>query len=243
MIATDLGADPLHRHRLLAGNRHGRRDQDQPSPSAPSCRTCPSCRPAGAYAGLIGRSTALLAGLAVDLQPAGWRLTDGSGRDHRRAINTLRSDLDLLEEHAQGYAGPLKYAVAGPWTLAATMERPRGDRVLADYGARRDLAQSLAEGVADLIVEMRPTAAGGRSRSSSSTSRCCPACWPAPCPRPAGSPGTDRSTSPRSATPSPRRSTGCARHAEVLCTAAPPIRRSPCSRGRRSAASWSISTS
>ena len=109
----------------------------------------------GEYAAMIGRSTALLAGLAVDLQPAGWRLTDGSGRDHRRAINTLRSDLDLVEEHAQGYAGPLKYAVAGPWTLAATMERPRGDRVLADYGARRDLAQSLAEGVAEMIMDMR----------------------------------------------------------------------------------------
>ena len=104
---------------------------------------------------MIGRSTALLAGLAVDLQPAGWRLTDGSGRDHRLAIATLRSDLDLLEEHAQGYLGPLKYSVAGPWTLAATMERPRGDRVLADSGARRDLAQSLAEGVAELAVEMR----------------------------------------------------------------------------------------
>jgi len=109
----------------------------------------------GEYAAMIGRSTALLSGLAVDLQPAGWRLTDGSGRDHRRAINTLRSDLDLVEEHAQGYAGPLKYSVAGPWTLAATMERPRGDRILADYGARRDLAQSLAEGVAEMIMDMR----------------------------------------------------------------------------------------
>ncbi len=109
----------------------------------------------GGYAAMIGRSTALLAGLAVDLQPAGWRLTDGSGRDHRLAIATLRSDLDLLEEHAQGYVGPLKYSVAGPWTLAATMERPRGDRVLADHGARREVAQSLAEGVAELAVEMR----------------------------------------------------------------------------------------
>jgi methionine synthase II (cobalamin-independent) len=109
----------------------------------------------GSYAAMIGRSTALLAGLAVDLQPAGWRLTDGSGRDHRLAIATLRSDLDLLEEHAQGYAGPIKYSVAGPWTLAASMERPRGDRVLADSGARRDLGQSLAEGIAELIAEMR----------------------------------------------------------------------------------------
>jgi methionine synthase II (cobalamin-independent) len=35
------------------------------------------------------------------------------------------------------------------------MERPRGDRVLADSGARRDLAQSLAEGLAEMVLEMR----------------------------------------------------------------------------------------
>ena len=108
----------------------------------------------GAYAEMIGRSTAFLAGLAVDLQPAGWRLTDASGRDHRLAISTLRADLDLLEEHAQGYQGPIKLSVAGPWTMAATMERPRGDRLLADRGARRDLSQSLAEGIAQLVAEL-----------------------------------------------------------------------------------------
>lgn len=108
----------------------------------------------GPYAGLVGRGTALLAGLTVDLQSSGWRLTDASSREHRLAIATLRADLDRLEEQAQGYTGPVKYAVAGPWTLAAGLERPRGDRVVADRGARRDLGQSLAEGVADLVAEM-----------------------------------------------------------------------------------------
>jgi len=108
----------------------------------------------GPYAQLIGRSTAFLAGLAADLQPAGWRLTDASSRDHRLAVSTLRRDLDLLEEHAQGYAGTLKLSVAGPWTLAAMMERPRGDRVIADSGARRDLGQSLAEGITQLVAEL-----------------------------------------------------------------------------------------
>jgi methionine synthase II (cobalamin-independent) len=108
----------------------------------------------GPYAQLIGRSTAFLAGLAVDLQPAGWRLTDVSSRDHRLAISTLRSDLDVLEELAQGYEGTIKLSVAGPWTLAAMMERPRGDRVLGDRGARRDLSQSLAEGIGQLVAEV-----------------------------------------------------------------------------------------
>lgn len=109
----------------------------------------------GAHAQLVGRGTAFLSGLAVDLQPAGWRLTDGSGREHRLARATVRSDLDLLEEVAQGYSGLLTFSFAGPWTLAAMMERPRGDRVIADSGARRDLGQSLTEGISQTIAEMR----------------------------------------------------------------------------------------
>ena len=109
----------------------------------------------GPHAQLVGRGSAFLSGMSVDLQPAGWRLTDGSGREHRQAKATLRSDLDQLEEVAQGYVGPFKFSFTGPWTLAANMERPRGDRVIADSGARRDLGQSLVEGVTEVIGEMR----------------------------------------------------------------------------------------
>ncbi|HEU5484106.1 MAG TPA: methionine synthase, partial [Microlunatus sp.] len=42
----------------------------------------------GPHAALIGRGTALLTGLGVDLQAQGWRLADVSSRDHRRAITT-----------------------------------------------------------------------------------------------------------------------------------------------------------
>jgi hypothetical protein len=121
---------------------------------APELPYLPELPARGPHAALVGRSTALLAGLAVDLQPAGWRLTDASSREHRAARSTFRSDLDQLEEQAQDYAGPFKLSVAGPWTLAASLERPRGDRVLADSGARRDLSQSLAEGLADLVGEL-----------------------------------------------------------------------------------------
>jgi methionine synthase II (cobalamin-independent) len=109
-------------------------------------------RSAGAT--MTGRAVAVLAGLGADLQPAGWRLTDAPGRDQRRARSLLSQDLDVLEEQAQGYRGPLKLQVAGPWTLAATVERPRGDRLLADHGARRDLAQSLAEGLAEHLADV-----------------------------------------------------------------------------------------
>jgi methionine synthase II (cobalamin-independent) len=109
----------------------------------------------GARADLTGRSLAVLSGLGADLQPAGWRLTDAPGIDHRRAVSLLAQDLDSLEEQTQGYHGLLKVQVAGPWTLAATVERPRGDRVLADHGARRELAESLAEGVTAHLADLR----------------------------------------------------------------------------------------
>lgn len=103
---------------------------------------------------MIGRTVGLISEFGFDLQPAGWRATDAPGVDHRRAKARWREDLDLLEETAQGYAGPFKVAVTGPWTLAALVERPRGDRMLADHGARRDLAGALAEGIAVAVAEL-----------------------------------------------------------------------------------------
>ncbi len=103
---------------------------------------------------MIGRTSGILAELTVDLQPSGWRMIDGYGLDHRRAVGLFRDDLDQLEEQAQGYAGWFKLSFAGPWTLAASIERQRGGLVLADHGARRDVGQSLAEGLAELIIEL-----------------------------------------------------------------------------------------
>ena len=108
----------------------------------------------GAIAGMIGRTAGLVADLGFDLQPAGWRLTDASGVDHRRARSLLGQDLDTLEELTQGYDGRLKVQVVGPWTLASAIEKPRGDKVLSDVGARRDLAQALAEGVVEHLADV-----------------------------------------------------------------------------------------
>jgi methionine synthase II (cobalamin-independent) len=109
----------------------------------------------GVTAGMTGRGLAVMASLGADLQPSGWRLTDASGIDHRRARSLLAQDLDGLEEHADGYAGSFKIQVVGPWTLAATVEKPRGDKVLSDNGARRELAQALAEGLRDHVRDVR----------------------------------------------------------------------------------------
>jgi methionine synthase II (cobalamin-independent) len=109
----------------------------------------------GAAASMTGRGLALTSGLGADLQPAGWRLTDASGIDHRRARSLLAQDLDQVEEQTQGYTGTFKVQVAGPWTLAATVEKPRGDKVLSDHGARRELGQALAEGLLDHVADLR----------------------------------------------------------------------------------------
>ncbi len=108
----------------------------------------------GPGSGIVGRAVALLDGLGADLQPSGWRLTPGRGADQRRAVGQWRRDLDDLEEVAAGYDGELRVAVAGPLTLAATISRPLGDLALADHGARRELAESLAADVAAALSEI-----------------------------------------------------------------------------------------
>ncbi|HET6626006.1 MAG TPA: methionine synthase [Nocardioidaceae bacterium] len=116
----------------------------------------------GATASMTGRALAVVAELGADLQPAGWRLTDAAGADQRRARSLLAQDLDAVEEQTQGLEGSFKIQVTGPWTLAATVERPRGDKVLADHGARRELAQALAEGLRDHVADVRSRIPGAR---------------------------------------------------------------------------------
>jgi methionine synthase II (cobalamin-independent) len=129
------GADPAEAVRLVLGE-------------LPGLPHLPELPGRGAGADMVGRTAALLVDLAVDLTPAGWRLVPRSGLDQRRAREFLDRDLDALTDGADGWTGPLKIQAAGPWTLAASLERTRGERAVVAPGARRDLAQSLAEGVA-----------------------------------------------------------------------------------------------
>ncbi|MEV4012256.1 methionine synthase [Nonomuraea angiospora] len=109
----------------------------------------------GVGADMIGRTAGLLVDLPVEVQPSGWRLTDRPGRDHQRAVDHLRRDLDGLEEVGHDYSGPLKLQVCGPWTLAGSIELKHGDKMLSDPGAVRDLTASLAQGVADHCADVR----------------------------------------------------------------------------------------
>jgi methionine synthase II (cobalamin-independent) len=110
----------------------------------------------GPGADITGRTAALLVDMPVQTTPHGWKLTDRPGRDASRAAGFLSEDLDTLEEVAGGYQGPLKIAVCGPWTLAATLELSHSvNPALADPGAVADLTDSLAEGLAGHAADVR----------------------------------------------------------------------------------------
>jgi len=109
----------------------------------------------GVGADPVGRTAGLLADLHVEVATGVWRFVPRGGRDEQRARTTLSTDLDSLEEAADGYAGPLQVRVVGPWSLAATIELPRGEKALADPGAVRDISASLAEGLTRHLADIR----------------------------------------------------------------------------------------
>ncbi|PPK64281.1 methionine synthase [Actinokineospora auranticolor] len=112
----------------------------------------------GQGADMIGRAAGLLVDIAVEVVPSGYRVTARPGIDHRRAVDLLRRDLDAIEEAIGRLGTPpplLKVQVTGPWTLAASVELPRGHRVLTDPGALKDVTESLAEGLTRHVAEVR----------------------------------------------------------------------------------------
>ena len=142
------GTDPLEAARLVFGEL----------PDLPHLAELPARGPG---ADLTGRTAALLVDLPAEVTPSGWRFSTRPGRDLRRARNLLSADLDALEEAADGYQGPLKIQLCGPWTLAATIELARSqDPALADPGAVADLTASLAEGVAAHVADVRKRVPG-----------------------------------------------------------------------------------
>ena len=105
----------------------------------------------GVGADLIGRAGALLVDIAIDTIPRGYRIVARPGSVMRRAASLLDEDIDALEEAWEKSGGgdrTVKVQAPGPITLAARLELPNGHRAITDPGAVRDLAASLAEGVA-----------------------------------------------------------------------------------------------
>jgi methionine synthase II (cobalamin-independent) len=136
------GTDPAEAMRVVAGE-------------LPDFPHLPELPDRGPGADLTGRTAALLVEIPVEVTPRGWRLAERPGRDLARARTMLSSDLDVMEEVLDGFRGPLKIQLCGPWTLAATLELPRTLNVaIADPGAVADLTASLAEGAAAHVAEV-----------------------------------------------------------------------------------------
>ena len=141
-VGSMPGTDPREASAIVAGE-------------LPELPALPELPDRGPGADLVGRTCALLPDLPVDLQPSGWRLTSRPGIDARRASSYLNHDLDAFSEALDGRTAPVKVAVGGPWTLAASLELPRGEPVLADPGALRDLGQAMVEAVAAHLDDVR----------------------------------------------------------------------------------------
>ncbi|OCB61890.1 methionine synthase [Mycobacterium malmoense] len=107
----------------------------------------------GVGADMLGRAGALLIDVAIDTVPRGYRVAARPGAVTRRAVSLLDEDMDALEEawEVAGLRGGdrvVKVQAPGPITLVAGLELANGHRAITDSGAVRDLAASLAEGVA-----------------------------------------------------------------------------------------------
>lgn len=145
------GTDPREAARIVVGECHG-------------LPFLPELPERGPGSDQVGRTLSMLVDLPVDISPRGWRLADSRGRLARVAADLLDRDSDALEEADEQARDPeadptaaerfLQVRVMGPWSLAATLELPGGLSVLTDRGARRDLASSLAEGVASHSVRL-----------------------------------------------------------------------------------------
>jgi methionine synthase II (cobalamin-independent) len=117
----------------------------------------------GPGADLTGRTAALLVDMPVEVTLRGWRLAERPGRDLARARSMLSADLDVLEEVLQGYQGPVKIQLCGPWTLAATLELTHTMNVaLSDPGAVADITASLAEAAAAHVADVAKRVPGAR---------------------------------------------------------------------------------
>ncbi|MGB3772724.1 MAG: methionine synthase [Rhodococcus sp. (in: high G+C Gram-positive bacteria)] len=107
----------------------------------------------GLGADMIGRTGVMLVDIELDVATSGYRVGSRASTTGRRARDFLAEDLDVLEEQwelagLRGSGRTVKVQAAGPFTMAAEVELRHGHRVLTDRGALRDIAESLAEGVA-----------------------------------------------------------------------------------------------
>lgn len=148
------GTDPLEAAKAIRG--------ELGTPHLPVLAELPQ---RGVGSDAIGRTALLLADLHADVQPHGWRIVPRPGRDAQRAESALSTDLNVLADVAgseERSAEQLQVRILGPLSLMAGLYLGSGERVLADHGARRDIAQSLAAGVVPFLERVSRAVPGTR---------------------------------------------------------------------------------
>lgn len=146
-VATTVGSlpgtDALEAARVVAGE-------------TPDFPVLPELPARGPGADMIGRTLGLLAEVSSDFRaqttPSGWALAGSHGL--RAGQSWLHEDLDRLEEVLEGFTGPVKFAIAGPWTMAAAVAGRNGEPLLFDRGATSELAVALAEAARSLSADV-----------------------------------------------------------------------------------------
>jgi len=116
----------------------------------------------GPWAGAVGRTSAVLIDLPIELDVGRWRVAARESRDGRRARSLLAQDLDAVEEQWAGYTGPAKAQIGGPISTAVTVELRSGDALVSDTSALTDLTVSLSEGVAQHLNELQRRVPGAQ---------------------------------------------------------------------------------
>lgn len=101
----------------------------------------------GPWAEPLARTLALCESMPASLQPHGWRLGLSPDETARRAVRQLGSDVEAFALAAHGWSGSVSLPSIGPFSLAASLWLPVGDRVIGDQVALADVLESLTLGL------------------------------------------------------------------------------------------------
>jgi hypothetical protein len=116
----------------------------------------------GPWAQAVGRTSAVLIDLPIELDVGRWRAAARESRDGRRARSLLAQDLDAVEEQWADYTGVAKAQIGGPISTAVDVELRSGDALVSDTSALTDLTVSLSEGIVQHLNELRRRVPGAQ---------------------------------------------------------------------------------
>ena len=116
----------------------------------------------------LARTIATLSGMELEGASYGWRLVHARGggtRESARARSCYVSDINALADvvggESSGASAPedaapsFKIQLCGPYTLAARVYAPNGERAISDAGAARDIRDAFLEGLGESISLIR----------------------------------------------------------------------------------------